>query len=169
MGLVRRLQSEQCHRRIQRTGMGIGSRRSPDATGRALGFSSPVTRPHPPDITHRDGRGMLIAAVRPLPAGEIRPCKQCTYCARDPRYRRCRTWRRGLGRRGRGAVAQTPPADDPWPSLATQIFDGRHLEDGSAIIGIDAPYRAEDAAVVPIGIHDLQPDGAASAVSSITW
>ena len=74
----------------------------------------------------------------------------------------------GWGAVGRGAVAQTPPADDPWSSLATQIFDGRHLEDGSAIIGIDAPYRAEDAAVVPIGIYDLQPDGAASAVSSIT-
>jgi sulfur-oxidizing protein SoxY len=57
----------------------------------------------------------------------------------------------------RRAAAQAPASEDPWPSLAAQIFDGRKLRDGSAIIAIDAPYRAEDAAVVPVGLHSLLP------------
>jgi sulfur-oxidizing protein SoxY len=55
---------------------------------------------------------------------------------------------------GRAAVAQAPISDDPWPALAAQIFDKRAIGDGSAILGIDAPYRAEDAAVVPLGIQN---------------
>lgn len=54
---------------------------------------------------------------------------------------------------GRSAKAQTPANDDRWPELAAQIFDNRAIEDGSAILAIDAPYRAEDAAVVPLSIH----------------
>ncbi len=73
-----------------------------------------------------------------------------------------------LGIAGRHAVAETGSNDDPWPSLATQIFNRRHLEDGSAILGIDAPYRAEDAAVVPISIRDLRPPGGAPAISAVT-
>src|SRR5258708_35462285 len=42
---------------------------------------------------------------------------------------------------------------DPWPSLATQIFDGRRIEDGAAVLTVDAPYRAEDAAVVPVTLQ----------------
>jgi sulfur-oxidizing protein SoxY len=52
---------------------------------------------------------------------------------------------------GRHATAQ----EDPWPSLAGQIFGAREVRDGSAILAIDAPYRAEDAALVPIGIRGL--------------
>ncbi len=51
--------------------------------------------------------------------------------------------------------AQAPVQQDSWPSLATQIFGERIIHDGSAVLGIDAPYRAEDAAVVPVGIHSL--------------
>lgn len=39
---------------------------------------------------------------------------------------------------------------DRWADLAGQLFAGRPLLDGAAVIGIDAPYRAEDAAVVPV-------------------
>ena len=56
-------------------------------------------------------------------------------------------------RTGHAAVT----ADDPWPALASQIFDGRHLGDGSAMLAIDAPYRAEDAAIVPIALRLLAP------------
>jgi len=55
----------------------------------------------------------------------------------------------------RRAAAQAPAVQDPWPPLASQIFDGRTVEDGGAILAIDAPYRAEDAALVPIGLHIL--------------
>jgi sulfur-oxidizing protein SoxY len=48
------------------------------------------------------------------------------------------------------AMAQEVPQDDPWPSLARQIFGGRTLRDGAALLTLEAPYRAEDAAVVPI-------------------
>ena len=57
------------------------------------------------------------------------------------------------------AMAQAPAAEDPWPSLAAQIFDDRPLRDGSAVVAIDAPYRAEDAALVPLSIRlTLRPD-----------
>ncbi len=56
------------------------------------------------------------------------------------------------------AVAQAPTEQDSWPSLARQIFADRVIRDGAAVIGIDAPYRAEDAALVPIGLHVLLHD-----------
>jgi sulfur-oxidizing protein SoxY len=62
------------------------------------------------------------------------------------------------GAAGRRAAAQGKVEEDPWPSLAAQIFDGRTLQDGSTILAIDAPYRAEDAALVPVGLHSLLPD-----------
>ncbi len=68
----------------------------------------------------------------------------------------------------RRAGAQAPAAEDPWPSLAAQIFDGRPVADGGAVIGIDASYRAEDAAVVPIGLRDLVPVGEKRSIQSIT-
>ena len=49
--------------------------------------------------------------------------------------------------------AATPAGQDPWPALAAQIFPDRLLRDGAALLTIDAPYRAEDAAVVPIALH----------------
>lgn len=41
--------------------------------------------------------------------------------------------------------------DDPWPGIAKEVFAGRNIEDTSAIV-LDAPYRAEDAGVVPISV-----------------
>ena len=52
-----------------------------------------------------------------------------------------------VGAAGRHAAAQAPVHEDPWPSLAAQIFNGRTVRDGSAVLAIDAPYRAEDAAL----------------------
>ncbi len=53
----------------------------------------------------------------------------------------------------RPGFAQAPQQVDPWPDLARQIFGGRPLHDGSAIVAIDAPMRAEDAAVVPVTLR----------------
>jgi sulfur-oxidizing protein SoxY len=44
--------------------------------------------------------------------------------------------------------AETP--DDPWPGLARDAFNSRPLADGSSFLSIEMPYRAEDAAIVPV-------------------
>jgi sulfur-oxidizing protein SoxY len=49
--------------------------------------------------------------------------------------------------------AATIESYDPWPGLVQDIFDNRALDDGSAIIGIEMPYRAEDAAIVPVTLR----------------
>ena len=66
------------------------------------------------------------------------------------------------------ASAQAPAQPDSWPSLAAQIFDGRAVEDGSAIVAIDAPYRAEDAALVPVGLRTLLPASDVRRIVGIT-
>src|SRR5260370_1272101 len=53
-------------------------------------------------------------------------------------------------------VAATEP-DDPWPGLAQDIFKGRPLADGSGVIAIEMPYRAEDAAIVPVTLRTILP------------
>jgi sulfur-oxidizing protein SoxY len=51
--------------------------------------------------------------------------------------------------------AQAPPQQDSWSALAEQIFPGAIIQDGAQIVAIDAPYRAEDAAVVPVELRCL--------------
>ncbi|MBV9569090.1 MAG: quinoprotein dehydrogenase-associated SoxYZ-like carrier, partial [Hyphomicrobiales bacterium] len=46
------------------------------------------------------------------------------------------------------AFAEGEP--DPWPDLAKEIFHGVPLKDGSGFLALEAPTRAEDAAIVPI-------------------
>jgi sulfur-oxidizing protein SoxY len=65
-------------------------------------------------------------------------------------------------------MAQAAVADDPWPSLAAQIFQDHRIGDGSAVLAIDAPYRAEDAAIVPITLHNLLPDGDSRRIARVT-
>lgn len=60
-------------------------------------------------------------------------------------------------------AAQLPSAGaegyDPWPGLVQDIFNNRLMNDGSDIIGIEMPYRAEDAAIVPVTLRNkLSPD-----------
>jgi sulfur-oxidizing protein SoxY len=66
------------------------------------------------------------------------------------------------------ATAQGSAAQDVWPSLAAQIFESRQLQRGDAILAIDAPYRAEDAALVPVDIRSLLPPGDSRHMRSIT-
>ncbi|MGI9508566.1 MAG: thiosulfate oxidation carrier protein SoxY, partial [Geminicoccaceae bacterium] len=42
--------------------------------------------------------------------------------------------------------------DDPWPDIRAYLFEDREIIDGAGIIRLDAPERAEDAAVVPIKV-----------------
>jgi len=73
-----------------------------------------------------------------------------------------------LGTVGRQAIAQAPAQPDAWPPLAAQIFDGRPVVDGSAVLAIDAPYRAEDAALVPVDMQSLLPPDDGRRIRSIT-
>jgi sulfur-oxidizing protein SoxY len=55
--------------------------------------------------------------------------------------------------------AATPEAEDTWASLANDIFGGRPLADGTGLVSIDMPARAEDAAIVPVTMRvTLPPD-----------
>jgi sulfur-oxidizing protein SoxY len=46
-----------------------------------------------------------------------------------------------------------------WASLKPDVFGSRTIEDGAGVIKLDAPYRAEDAAIVPIGFEAGLADG----------
>lgn len=50
---------------------------------------------------------------------------------------------------------------DPWPGLVQDIFNNRPMNDGSSVLAIEMPYRAEDAAIVPVTLRSkLAPDDA---------
>jgi sulfur-oxidizing protein SoxY len=70
---------------------------------------------------------------------------------------------------GAGAVvAAAPEPEDPWPGLARDIFKGRPLADGAGLISIEMPYRAEDAAIVPVTLRTTLPAGDQRSVKTIT-
>ncbi len=58
----------------------------------------------------------------------------------------------GIGTRT-GAAA----SHDRWLDLAEQIFKNRPLSDGTRLIALEMPYRAEDAAVVPLTVRATLP------------
>lgn len=55
---------------------------------------------------------------------------------------------------------------DPWPSLAQEVFQGRLIAESDGAIQMFAPSQAEDAAVVPISIRI--PATVEAAVKSVT-
>ena len=55
--------------------------------------------------------------------------------------------------------------DDPWPGLQADAFDARPMNADSGVVALEAPYRAEDAAIVPMTIT-LKP--AAAPVRKVT-
>jgi sulfur-oxidizing protein SoxY len=72
-----------------------------------------------------------------------------------------------VGTVGTGLLAQEA-ADDPWPGLVRDAFNGRAIEDGGGILALDLPYRAEDAAIVPLTVRTTLPAGDARRVKAIT-
>jgi sulfur-oxidizing protein SoxY len=66
------------------------------------------------------------------------------------------------------AATPATTADDPWPELARDIFNGRAIEDGAGLITLDAPNRAEDAAIVPLTVRTTLPAGDTRRVEAIT-
>ncbi len=55
-----------------------------------------------------------------------------------------------------------------WDSLRAQMFPDKVIEDGSHIMDINAPYRALDAALVPISVHFKQPQRDKNYISTLT-
>jgi sulfur-oxidizing protein SoxY len=66
------------------------------------------------------------------------------------------------------AMAATPEAYDPWPGLVQDIFHDRQMNDGAGLIAIEMPYRAEDAAIVPVTLRATLPPGDTRRVLAIT-
>jgi sulfur-oxidizing protein SoxY len=57
----------------------------------------------------------------------------------------------------RSTHAATPENYDPWPGLVQDIFNSREIADGSGIMAVEMPYRAEDAAIVPVTLRVKLP------------
>jgi sulfur-oxidizing protein SoxY len=57
---------------------------------------------------------------------------------------------------------------DPWPELAGDVFKGRPLSDGTGLVSVEMPARAEDAAIVPLTVRTSLPADDARRVKSVT-
>ena len=66
------------------------------------------------------------------------------------------------------APAATPDGYDLWPGLVQDIFNNRAMNDGNGVIAIEMPYRAEDAAIVPVTLRATLAPGDARRVLAIT-
>ena len=58
------------------------------------------------------------------------------------------------------AATTTVPAlgaEGNWPAIREALFAERKLEDGASVLALEAPMRAEDAAVVPVTVRALIP------------
>ena len=56
--------------------------------------------------------------------------------------------------------------DDPWPDIRRDVFDNREILEEDGTITLEAPYRAEDAAVVPLTMR--MPASIARNVKTLT-
>src|SRR5262249_29371805 len=59
---------------------------------------------------------------------------------------------------------QAEPSEETWLSIKDNIFGGAKLEDGTGLVVLEVPVRAEDAAIVPVTIRALLPEGDSRAV-----
>lgn len=87
--------------------------------------------------------------------------------ARPPRYAREPEGSQSMRRRPAavvaalcllsGAALAQAPKIDPWPGLVTDIFHDRPIDPREGIVTLQAPIRAEDAAIVPMTIALVEP------------
>ena len=59
-------------------------------------------------------------------------------------------------------------AEDVWADLKPDVFGDRDIGDGSDWLALEAPYRAHDAAIVPIKITALKPQDDGRYIKTIT-
>ena len=58
--------------------------------------------------------------------------------------------------------------DEVWAGLLTDVFADRPMQDGTGILTLEAPVRAEDAAIVPMTITTSLPAGDTRTIRKIT-
>jgi sulfur-oxidizing protein SoxY len=58
--------------------------------------------------------------------------------------------------------------ENAWNSLRPDVFGSREVGDGSGALTLEAPTRAEDAAIVPISIKALPAPSAAKSIKAVT-
>jgi sulfur-oxidizing protein SoxY len=66
------------------------------------------------------------------------------------------------------SAAQQDSQQDSWPELADSVFKSRPLADGTGLIAIEMPSRAEDAAIVPMTVRATLPPGDMRRVKAFT-
>ena len=64
--------------------------------------------------------------------------------------------------------AVSAEAYDPWPGLVQDVFNNRPMNDGGDVLAIEMPYRAEDAAIVPVTLKTRLAPTDSRRVLSIT-
>ncbi len=69
---------------------------------------------------------------------------------------------------GLGTNFAASAEDDPWPDLKQALFDDRRIQAGEGVIRLEAPYRAHDAAIVPITLAAEMPQTPTRYIRSIT-
>jgi sulfur-oxidizing protein SoxY len=65
-------------------------------------------------------------------------------------------------------AAQEQPSEETWNSIKGDIFKDRPILDGSRLVILDAPRRAEDSAIVPIGMRVNFPGDDKRTLQSLT-
>ncbi len=58
--------------------------------------------------------------------------------------------------------------DDPWPDLRETLFGERPIAEGAGVVSLEAPYRAYDAAIVPITIAAEIPQTSERYIKALT-
>ncbi len=69
------------------------------------------------------------------------------------------------------AVAAAPAAaeeEESWSNIRVAVFGDRPIADAAGIIELEAPYRAADAAIVPITVRALKPQTEDDYIKAIT-
>jgi sulfur-oxidizing protein SoxY len=64
-----------------------------------------------------------------------------------------------------GAALPAAAGDDPWHDIRRDVFDNRDVAEDDGTVSLEAPYRAEDAAIVPLTVRI---PAAAGEVKSLT-
>ncbi len=59
----------------------------------------------------------------------------------------------------RPSAAEDGQTEDPWPDLRKTFFKDRPIEENPSVVSLDAPKRAEDAALVPMTLTVHPPAG----------
>ncbi len=66
------------------------------------------------------------------------------------------------------AAAQEERPETTWTELRPSVLGERPIRDGAGLVSLEAPKRAEDAAIVPVTLRIAVPEGDARRVKSLT-